>query len=250
VRQRSRRRAGEQKRILILVQNLSVPFEGRVWQEDLALTAAGCQVVVICPAGAGRDTQLEVRLDAVRILRYPLQAATGGPAGCLREFGLAPRHTLWPVPRVRRDGTVHAVQACSPPDPLFLPVLPLQWTGAKLVCDHHDLATKLFRSCFPGGGAAPKPGGRAGRADHVRAGRRRGPHEPDLPAGGADPRLQGRRGRAGGAQRAGPRPGRPAQAGPRARAGMCEVGRPRVAEQVSWATSRENLASCYRRLRG
>ena len=46
-------------RILILVENLSVPFDRRVWQESRALAEAGYEVVVICPAGNGRDTERE-----------------------------------------------------------------------------------------------------------------------------------------------------------------------------------------------
>lgn len=142
------------KHILILVENLSVPFDRRVWQESRALTEAGYRVTVICPAGQHRDTEPEVTIDGVRILRYPLRPATGGPAGYLREYGQALWHTLRLAVRVRREGPVHAVQACNPPDLLFLPALPLLATGSRFVFDHHDLVPELFRSRFPGGGAA------------------------------------------------------------------------------------------------
>ena len=141
-------------RILILVENLSVPFDRRVWQESRALVEAGYDVVVICPTGIGRDTEPEVVLDGVRILRYPLHAATGGPAGYPREYGQALWHTLRLAWRVRREGPVHAVQACNPPDLLFLAALPLMARGAKFVFDHHDLVPELFESRFPGGPAA------------------------------------------------------------------------------------------------
>jgi hypothetical protein len=36
-------------RILIIVQNLPVPFDRRVWLECGALTSAGYQVSVVCP---------------------------------------------------------------------------------------------------------------------------------------------------------------------------------------------------------
>jgi glycosyltransferase involved in cell wall biosynthesis len=140
-------------RILILVENLSVPFDRRVWQESRALVEAGYDVVVICPTGTGRDTEREVVLDGVRILRYPLQAATGGPAGYPWEYGQALWHTLRLARRVRREGPVHAVQACNPPDLLFLAALPLMARGAKFVFDHHDLVPELFESRFPGGPA-------------------------------------------------------------------------------------------------
>jgi glycosyltransferase involved in cell wall biosynthesis len=47
---------------------------------------------------------------------------------------------------------VHAVQACNPPDLLFLAALPLMARGARFVFDHHDLVPELFLSRFPGGG--------------------------------------------------------------------------------------------------
>ena len=46
-------------RILIIVQNLPVPFDRRVWLECRALTAAGYDVTVVCPKGKG-DPEHEV----------------------------------------------------------------------------------------------------------------------------------------------------------------------------------------------
>jgi glycosyltransferase involved in cell wall biosynthesis len=133
-------------RILILVENLSVPFDRRVWQESRALVEAGHEVVVICPRGTGLDTEPEVLIDGVRILRYPLRAASGGPLGYVREYGLALWHTARLARRVQRTGRVDVVHACNPPDLLFLVGLLLP--GAKLVFDHHDLVPELFRSRF------------------------------------------------------------------------------------------------------
>ena len=135
-------------RVLILVENLSVPFDRRVWQESRALVAAGYEVVVICPMGREQDTEAEVTLDGVRILRYPLQAAAGGPAGYLREYGQALWHTLRLALRVRREGPVDVVHACNPPDLLLLVSLPLKLRGARLLFDHHDLVPELFLSRF------------------------------------------------------------------------------------------------------
>src|SRR3954463_4541038 len=81
-------------RVLVLVENLSVPFDRRVWQECRALTEAGYRVEGICPQGTGRDTEVFAEIDGVRIHRYPLVAATGGPAGYVREYGAALWHTV------------------------------------------------------------------------------------------------------------------------------------------------------------
>jgi glycosyltransferase involved in cell wall biosynthesis len=139
-------------RVLVLVENLSVPFDRRVRQECQALVDAGYDVVVVCPRGHGRDEEPEVVLDRVRILRYPLRAATGGPAGYVREYGAALWHTLRLALRVRREGPVDVVHACNPPDLLLPAVLPLKPLGARFVFDQHDLVPELFRSRFPDGG--------------------------------------------------------------------------------------------------
>ncbi|MFG3257380.1 glycosyltransferase family 4 protein [Streptomyces sp. NPDC048172] len=136
------------RRALILVENLSVPFDRRVWQECTTLRDAGWQVDVICPRGTKRDTEPEAEIDGVRIHRYPMRAATGGPAGYLREYGSA----LWHTARLaRKVGPVHVVHACNPPDLLFLPALRLKRLGAQFVFDQHDLVPELYLSRFDRG---------------------------------------------------------------------------------------------------
>jgi glycosyltransferase involved in cell wall biosynthesis len=139
---------GSGRRALLLVENLSVPFDRRVWQECTTLRDAGWEVHVICPQGSKRDTEPEAEIDGVRIHRYPLRAATGGPAGYLREYGSA----LWHTARLaRKVGPVDVVHACNPPDLLFLPALWLKRRGARFVFDQHDLVPELYLSRFDRG---------------------------------------------------------------------------------------------------
>ncbi|MFZ3554535.1 glycosyltransferase family 4 protein [Streptomyces sp. BH055] len=139
---------GPNRRALILVENLSVPFDRRVWQECTTLRDAGWTVHVICPQGTKRDTEAETVIDGVRIHRYPLTAATGGPAGYLREYGSA----LWHTARLaRKVGPVHVVHACNPPDLLFLAARWLRRRGAQFVFDQHDLVPELYLSRFDRG---------------------------------------------------------------------------------------------------
>ena len=140
------------RHILILVENLSVPFDRRVWQEATALKGAGFEVTVICPVGLNCDTERDVTIDGVRILRYPLRPAAGGPKGYLREYSLALWHTLRLALKVRARRRVDVVQACNPPDLLFLIALVLRPFGARFVFDHHDLVPELFLSRFSHGG--------------------------------------------------------------------------------------------------
>jgi glycosyltransferase involved in cell wall biosynthesis len=139
-------------RALIIVENLSVPFDRRVWQECTTLRDAGWEVHVICPQGTKRDTEPEVVIDGVRIHRYPLRAATGGPAGYLKEYGSALRHTLRLARRIRKTaGRIDVVHACNPPD-LFFPIAwLLKRRGARFVFDQHDLVPELYLSRFDRG---------------------------------------------------------------------------------------------------
>jgi glycosyltransferase involved in cell wall biosynthesis len=133
---------------LILVENLSVPFDRRVWQESTTLRDAGWDVHVICPQGTKQDTEPEAEIDGIKIHRYPLRAATGGPLGYLQEYGSA----LWHTFRLaRRIGPVDVVHACNPPDLLFLVARMLKRRGARFVFDQHDLVPELYLSRFDRG---------------------------------------------------------------------------------------------------
>jgi glycosyltransferase involved in cell wall biosynthesis len=134
---------------LILVENLSVPFDRRVWQESTTLRDAGWDVHVICPQGTKRDRESYVELDGVKIHRYPLTAATGGPRGYVKEYGAALWHT-WRL--AGKIGPVDVVHACNPPDLLYLVAKRLKRQGAKFIFDQHDLCPELYLSRFAGRG--------------------------------------------------------------------------------------------------
>jgi glycosyltransferase involved in cell wall biosynthesis len=132
-------------RALILVENLSVPFDRRVWQESTALRDAGWDVSVICPAGRTCDTERRVEIDGITIYRYPLRPASGGFAGYAREYLIA----LWQTYRLtRKIGPIDVVHACNPPDLFFLVAMALKRRGARFVFDQHDLVPELYQSRF------------------------------------------------------------------------------------------------------
>ena len=140
--------AGNGKHALILVENLSVPFDRRVWQESLALRDAGWEVSVICPQGTKRDIEPYAEIQGVRIYRYPLKPAVGGPLGYLQEYGAA----LWHTYRLaRKVGKVDVVHACNPPDLFFLLARRLKRRGTRFIFDQHDLVPELYLSRFDRG---------------------------------------------------------------------------------------------------
>ena len=73
--------------VLIIVQNLPVPFDRRVWQEATTLQQAGYEVSVVCPKKKIYTKSYE-QLESVHIYRYPLPYEAGrGVAGYFFEFG-------------------------------------------------------------------------------------------------------------------------------------------------------------------
>ena len=71
---------------VIVVENLSVPFDRRVWQEALALARAGWLVSVICPANAAYPKRYEV-IDDIAIYRHALPPEGRGVLAYFRIFG-------------------------------------------------------------------------------------------------------------------------------------------------------------------
>lgn len=135
------------KKILMIVENLPVPFDRRVWQEARTLTKAGAQVSIICPTGKGHESYEEV-IEGIHIFRHdlPLDAASAG--GYLREYAAA----LWAETRLafriwRRLG-FDVIHACNPPDLIFLVALPYKLLGKKFIFDHHDINPELYEAKF------------------------------------------------------------------------------------------------------
>ncbi|HEY1704921.1 MAG TPA: glycosyltransferase family 4 protein [Trebonia sp.] len=146
-----------QRKVLIIVQNLPVPFDRRVWLECQALVAAGYQVSVVCPKGEG-DPAYEV-IDTVEIYKYPPYAPGGSKISFVTEYAYSFAATAWQVLKARRKGRFAVLQACNPPD-IFWPIaLALRALDRTLfVFDHHDLCPELFKSRFPNAPHLPLQG--------------------------------------------------------------------------------------------
>jgi glycosyltransferase involved in cell wall biosynthesis len=151
------RKARRGPRVLIIVQNLPVPFDRRVWLECQALTSAGYRVAVVCPKGKG-DPGYEV-IDSVELYKYRPYAPGGSKLSFIAEYAYSFLATARKTLRARRSGRFAVIQACNPPDifwPLGLAFRLLD--GARFVFDHHDLCPELFQSRFPGGPKLPYKG--------------------------------------------------------------------------------------------
>ena len=142
-------------RVLIIVQNLSVPFDRRVWLECQALVSAGYQVAVVCPRDDG-DPAYQV-LDGVELYKYRGYAPGGGKLSYVAEYAYSLAATAWLTLKARRhSGRFDVLQACNPPD-IFWPIARVLRAidHTRFVFDHHDLCPELFESRFPNGPKLP-----------------------------------------------------------------------------------------------
>jgi len=136
------------RRILIVVENLPVPLDRRVWLEATALTDAGYRVSVLCPTGRGWDKPFEV-IDDIHIYRYPAPSeAHSGAVAYAKEYLLSLWHWFRLAPRIRRERGFDVIQGCNPPDLIFLLALWYRLRGVRYVFDHHDVCPELFEAKF------------------------------------------------------------------------------------------------------
>ena len=118
------------RKILIIVENLPLPFDRRVWHECRTLTAAGAQVAVICPTGKGYEDSYEL-IDGVHIYRHPLPVDAKNASGYLVEYGAALWHEMRLAIRIFRRHGFDTVQACNPPDLMFSDCAAFQMDGSE-----------------------------------------------------------------------------------------------------------------------
>ncbi len=135
-------------RILIIVENLPVPLDRRVWQEACALRDAGHEVTVICPQMRG-FTQAEEKLDGIQIYRHWISDEARGMRGFVLEYATALWGELGCALKAWRRGGFDVVHLCNPPDLLFLVALPFKlMAGVRVIYDVHDLWPEMFEAKF------------------------------------------------------------------------------------------------------
>jgi glycosyltransferase involved in cell wall biosynthesis len=136
------------RHILIVVENLPVPLDRRVWLEATTLERAGYEVSVICPMGRGWDLEYEI-IDRVHIYRYPQPVeAHSGVFAYAQEYG----HAIWQwfslAKKVWDRRSFDAIQGCNPPDLVFLLAIWYRKLGVRYMFDHHDVSPELFEAKF------------------------------------------------------------------------------------------------------
>jgi len=132
--------------VLVIVQNLPVPLDRRVWLECRALVTRGYAVSVICPKGPGDPAHQ--RLEGVELFKYAPAHEAEGLAGYVSEFVYCWARTAWLSLTVWRNRRFDVIQACNPPDTYWFLALFWRLRGVAFVFDHHDLNPELFLSRF------------------------------------------------------------------------------------------------------
>lgn len=138
------------RHICIVVQNLPVPFDRRVWLECQALRTAGYQVSVVCPKSPGDPNYHE--LDGVHLYKYAAFQPITRQVMYLAEYAYSILATFRGLVRAYHRAPFRTVQVCNPPDVLWVAVLPfLLLRRVRMVYDQHDLCPELYRSRFASG---------------------------------------------------------------------------------------------------
>ena len=131
------------KHILIIVENLPVPFDRRVWQEASTLTEQGAKVSIICPKMKGYTLSYEL-IDGIEIYRHPLPVEAKGAFGYLMEYSVALFWEFFLSSKIFLKKRFHVIHGCNPPDLIFFVAFVFKMFGVKYVFDHHDINPELY----------------------------------------------------------------------------------------------------------
>ncbi len=140
-------RASERS-VLIIVQDLPVPYDRRSWSIARTLRDFGHPVTVICPKDSRHRRWFE-DLDGVHVRRYPMPLEARGAPGYVFEFAWC---WLWALALsvwVRLTGRgFRVIHACNPPETYWLLALLWRPFGVRFVFDHHDLSPEMYRAKY------------------------------------------------------------------------------------------------------
>ncbi len=138
----------ESEKVLMLVENASVPGDPRVWREAQTLAHNGYQVCIISPRGETRDTEPYTYLDGIHIYRYHLPTVSAGTWGYIQEYSIALLKTFALSWNVLFKHGFDVIHAANPPDLFFLIGAFYRLFGKKFIFDQHDLAPEIFNVKF------------------------------------------------------------------------------------------------------
>lgn len=135
------------RKVLIIVENQSVPVDARVWKEAISLHENGYDVTVLCPRREDSTPVFEVK-DGIRIYRHPAPREGASALGYFWEYSCALFWEFLYASWIYIRHGFKVVQGCNPPDDIFLVALPFKLLGVKYIFDHHDADPELYISKY------------------------------------------------------------------------------------------------------
>lgn len=131
-----------------MVENNSLPFDIRVWNEARSMAEQGYRVLAICPTGH-KSTKLYEVIKDIEIYRYTLLSYGDGVLGYIKEYIHCLVNMWWLTFKVYFFKVkFHAIHAANPPDILWTVAIWYKIFGVKFVFDEHDPAPDTFLSKF------------------------------------------------------------------------------------------------------
>ncbi len=134
------------KHILIIVENLPVPFDRRVWQEANTLKENGADISIICPKMKGYSKSREI-INGIDIYRHPLREGSGA-LGYIVEYIQAIFYWFVLSLNIFFKKRFHVIHGCNPPDLVFIVAFFFKAFGVKYVFDHHDVNPEFYISKY------------------------------------------------------------------------------------------------------
>ncbi len=134
--------------ILILVENLPVPFDRRVWMESTSLTEAGYKVSVISPCPPEDAAEPNKVIDGIHVYRYPMPKETKSKFSFVQEFWYCLKQTEKLTRQIWQEDRFDVIHSCNPPDTFWWIARKYKKHGVKFVFDHHDLCPELYESKY------------------------------------------------------------------------------------------------------
>ncbi len=102
---------------------------------------------IICPKAPGYEKSFEV-VDGIEIHRHWLPKEADGALGYAVEYGVALLMEFWLSLKIAFGRGFDVLQACNPPDTIFLIGGFYKLFGKKFVFDHHDINPELYEAKF------------------------------------------------------------------------------------------------------
>lgn len=135
-------------KVLMVVENRSVPTDARVWAEARALHRWGFQVCVISPQDATCGNATYACQHGIHLYYYRRPGYARSFLAYLFEYSLSMLQICWLSLRVLRRHGFDVIHAANPPDTLFF----LHWLyfllGKRFIFDQHDLSPEVFQVKF------------------------------------------------------------------------------------------------------